>query len=145
MTGGDRPSTLVVWLASVMTNDDIIVFRHFDTVIDANIAKTKLDAYGIPCFLTEENMSNLYPGQRFLAFKVRLHLFAKDEERACQVLEEIRLLSDADSSSKCPRCSSTRITRDFPKQSGETLTFIFFGVLFPHKKVNHCLDCDNEF
>ena len=42
--------------------DDIIVFRKFETSIDANIVKSKLDAYGIPCFLTEENMANLYPG-----------------------------------------------------------------------------------
>jgi len=126
-------------------NDDIIVFRQFDTVIDANIAKTKLDAYGIPCFLTEENMSNLYPGQRFLAFKVRLHLFAKDEEQASGILQDVNLTSDADTSSRCPKCNSTRIIRDFPRRAGETLTFIFFGVLFPHKKVDHCLDCDNEF
>jgi hypothetical protein len=126
-------------------NDDIIVFRQFDTVIDANIAKTKLDANDIPCFLTEENMSNLYPGQRFLAFKVRLHLFARDEERASGVLSDIDLTSDSDTSMRCTKCGSSRIMRDFPKQSGESLTFIFFGVLFPHKKVNHCLDCDNEF
>jgi hypothetical protein len=126
-------------------NDDIIVFRQFDTVIDANIAKTKLDANDIPCFLTEENMSNLYPGQRFLAFKVRLHLFARDEEQASSILSDIDLTSDADTSMRCSRCGSSRITRDFPKQSGESLTFIFFGVLFPHKKVNHCLDCDYEF
>jgi hypothetical protein len=126
-------------------NDNIIVFRQFDTVIDANIAKTKLDAYGIPCFLTEENMSNLYPGQRFLAFKVRLHLFAKDEEQASKILQEISLTSDADTTSQCPKCNSTRIVRDFPKQVRETLAFIFFGILLPHKKVSHCLDCDNEF
>jgi hypothetical protein len=125
--------------------DDIIVFRQFDTVIDANIAKTKLDAYGVPCFLTEENMSNLYPGQPFLAFKVRLHLFARDEEQARHILFEIDLTSDADTSSSCPKCRSSRITRDFPKQIGESLYILFFGVLFPHRKVNHCLDCDNEF
>jgi hypothetical protein len=125
--------------------DNIIVFRHFDTVIDANIAKTKLDANDVPCFLTEENMSNLYPGQPFFAFKVRLHLFAQDEERAHQVLSDIELTSDADSSFSCPKCNSFRIMRDFPKQSGESLTILFFGVLFPHRKVNHCLDCDNEF
>lgn len=126
-------------------NDEIIVYRHYDTVIDANIAKTKLDAYDIPCFLTEENMSNLYPGQQFLAFKVRLHLFSKDEDRAGQILTEIKLTSDSDTSLVCTKCNSSRIVRDFPKESGESLTFIIFGVLFPHKKVNHCLDCDHEF
>ena len=68
--------------------DDIIVLRLYDTVIEANLAKTKLDAFGVPCFLTEENMSNLYPGQPFAAFKVRLHVFARDEEQAHSVLED---------------------------------------------------------
>lgn len=130
----------------ITEKDDIIVFRHYDTVIDANIAKTKLDAYGIPCFLTEENMSNLYPGQPFLAFKVRLHLFAKDEEKAHGILEDqTQMSTDSDHSSRCPKCHSLRITRDFPKEESDSLTNLFFGVLFPHRKVNHCLDCDNEF
>jgi hypothetical protein len=125
--------------------DDIVVFRHYDTVIEANIAKTKLDAYGVPCFLTEENMSNLYPGQPFMAFKVRLHLFGKDEERALQILTEENVRIESDSSHRCPKCNSSRIVRDFPKESADNLAFVFFGVLFPHKKVNRCIDCDNEF
>lgn len=128
----------------VTDKDDIIVFRHYDTVIVANIAKTKLDAFDIPCFLTEENMSNLYPGQPFMAFKVRLHIFAKDEERAFEILNEIPEV-DPEMASKCPQCRSMRIVRDFPKQSSESLTFLFFGVLFPGRKVSHCLDCDHEF
>lgn len=129
----------------IRDQDDIIVFRHFDTVIDANIAKTKLDANDIPCFLTEENMSSLYPGQPFMAFKVRLHLFAGDEERAAVILAEHTVSMETDPTHRCPACHSAMIERDFPKESAENLAFIFFGVLFPHKKINHCMDCDNEF
>lgn len=125
--------------------NEIIVFRHFDNAIDASIAKTKLDAYGIPCFLTEENMSNLYPGVPFVAFKVRLHLFLHDSEKATQILTESALSSDDDVSAHCPRCFSPRIVRDFPKATRDSLTYLLFGVFFPHKKVNHCLGCDNEF
>lgn len=132
--------------AAVNEQDDIIVYRHYDTVIQANIAKTKLDANGVPCFLTEENMSNLYPGQPFMAFKVRLHLFAKDEEIANKILQEENLTVENENEPyRCPVCNSSRIVRDFPKQSGDSLTFLFFGVFFPHKKVNRCLDCDTEF
>ena len=69
------------------TGEDIVVYQYFDNAIEANIAKTKLDAYGIPCFLTEENMAGLYPGQNFNAFKVRRHLFSADRERADQDLK----------------------------------------------------------
>ena len=44
------------------SDNEIVVFQHFDNAIEANIAKTKLDAFGVPCFLTEENMGGLYPG-----------------------------------------------------------------------------------
>jgi hypothetical protein len=72
-------------------HDEIIVFKRFANVIDANIIKTKLDANGIPCFLTDENLANLYPLQNFLAMGVRLHLFAKDVEWAKSVLIENNL------------------------------------------------------
>ena len=61
---------------------DIIVFRKFETLIEANIVRAKLDAYGVPCFLTEENLASLYPGASSLMNSdVRLHLFAHDRER----------------------------------------------------------------
>ena len=49
----------------------------------------------------------------------------------------------------CPRCSGRRVQRDFPKSLSEqpfsSLMVLFFGVLMPQKKINHCLDCDYEF
>jgi hypothetical protein len=124
--------------------DKIIVLRYFDSTIDANIAKTKLDAYGVPCFLTEENISNLYPGQAFTG-RVRLHLFSRDEHRAREILADVQLTSDADSMLRCDRCNSSRVVRDFPKAFRDTLTVLFLGVFLQRKKVNCCLDCGNEF
>lgn len=124
--------------------DKIIVLRYFDSTIDANIAKTKLDAYGVPCFLTEENISNLYPGQAFSG-RVRLHLFLQDEQRAREILADVEMTSDSDSVLRCNRCNSSRIVRNFPKPLRDTLTILFLGVFLPRKKVNCCLDCDHEF
>jgi hypothetical protein len=125
--------------------DDIVIFHRYDTVIDANIAKTKLDAHGIPCFLSGENMSSLYPSQPLLGLKVALHLFRNDTEKAETILGTDDALVENDQATRCPACQSTRIERDFPKEESESLTVLFFGVLFPGKKVNHCLDCDTEF
>jgi hypothetical protein len=77
--------------------DDIIVFKRFENAIDANIIKTKLDAHGIPCFLTEENLANLYPTLNLLSNGVRLHLFEKDIEWAKEVLKENNLSLNDDS------------------------------------------------
>jgi hypothetical protein len=129
--------------------NNIIVFQEFANPIEANIIKSKLDAYGIPCFLTEENLANLYAGYQFVPFRVRLHLFEKDAERAGQLLREQNLVIDDETGTRCPRCRSTRVERVFPKKLSEStwsgLGLLFFGVFFPHKKISHCLDCGLEF
>jgi hypothetical protein len=72
----------------VQDRDHIVEFRKFDNSIEASLAKTKLDAHGIPCFLTGENMANLYPGQQVVPFHIRLHIFQADVEQATLVLTE---------------------------------------------------------
>jgi DNA-directed RNA polymerase subunit RPC12/RpoP len=130
--------------------DDIVVFRKFETTIEATIVKSKLDTYGIPCFLTEENMTNLYPGASSLMnFNVRLHLFARDLSRAEELLKENQLDSEDEFTVKCPRCNSSRLERDFPRKMSTSfasaLNVMFFGVFFPEKKIYRCLECDAEF
>jgi hypothetical protein len=132
-----------------MDTDEIIVFRQFDNSIEASIVKTKLDAYGIPCFLSEENLANLYPGQSFNVFSIRLHLFAKDAEQAQQIMDESNLILDNESVNRCPCCKSVKLERDFPKKLSEGLSsslgVLFFGVFFPKHKIFRCLDCEHEF
>ncbi|MEX2233298.1 MAG: DUF2007 domain-containing protein [Cyclobacteriaceae bacterium] len=125
--------------------EKIVVFQHFDNAIDAHIAKSKLDAYGVPCFLTEENMANLYPGQSLYAFKIRLHLFGSDRDRASQILMGEDLSIQGEDSGNCPKCQSLGVTRGFPKKDADSLLFVLFGVFFPHKKVNQCPNCGFEF
>lgn len=132
------------------TQDDIVVFDNFKTSIEANIVKSKLDAYGVPCFLTEENMANLYPGANSLMnFAVRLHLFSRDVERARNIMSENNMTLHDESMLKCPNCRSGKLERDFPKKLSLTfasaLNTLFFGIFFPHKKVFRCLECEFEF
>jgi len=134
----------------MQNHDEIIVFQKYKDAIDANIAKSKLDAYGIPCFLTEENMANLYPGaSNLMNFSVRLHLFGLDADRATQIMSENNLQVHDDSVVKCPRCGSQNIERDFPKKLTldfmASLQYLFFGIFYPEKKVYRCSDCDVEF
>lgn len=71
-----------------MENDKIIVLMQFESAIDANIAKTKLDAYGIPCFLTDENLASLYPLPNMTSMQARIHVFENDREQALEILNE---------------------------------------------------------
>jgi hypothetical protein len=130
----------------------IVEFRQFDTAIDANIVKTKLDVNGIPCFLTEENMANLYPGVGFhlAAFRVRLHLFSEDVERATGILEEVAHLQvNEEVTTACPRCQSTEVRRDYSnKPAGRFLRLLFTSLVMipiPALRVNHCNHCGLEF
>ena len=70
------------------SGEDIIVFDSYENSIKANLVKTKLDAYGIPCFLSGENFVNLYPFKNELFSGVSLHIFAKDITRVEEILEE---------------------------------------------------------
>ncbi|MCB0491182.1 MAG: DUF2007 domain-containing protein [Cyclobacteriaceae bacterium] len=67
--------------------DKIIVFKGFDTGVEANLAKTKLDAYGIPCFLSGEGAMNIYPIRNDIFPGVRLHIFENDKPRVTEILE----------------------------------------------------------
>lgn len=88
-----------------MTNlhNKIIIFKAYDTVMEANLAKTKLDAYGIPCFLTDENLTNLYPIRNAIFPGVRLHIFEQDTDEVKTILEEEQA---SNGFIKCPRCGS---------------------------------------
>jgi len=66
----------------------IIVFDSYENTIKANLVKTKLDAYGIPCFLSGENFVNLYPFKNELFSGASLHVFENDVVRIKEILEE---------------------------------------------------------
>lgn len=70
------------------SEEKIVIYQAYDTVMQANLAKTKLDAYGVPCFLTEENFTGLYPLRNDIFPGVRLHIFENDTERVREILLE---------------------------------------------------------
>lgn len=122
--------------------DRIVVFKEFDSAIQANIIKAKLDAFDIPCFLTEENLANLYPSMPLLSIGVRLHVFQKDIDQANAILEE-QTLYISDNSIMCPKCGSNLIEN----QSANRILRVIrnaFSSLFPIPE-HTCLRCGKEF
>jgi hypothetical protein len=125
--------------------DEIVVFKRFENAIDANLAKTKLDAYGIPCFLTEENLANLYASQSFMLFGVRLHIFSQDAGRVQEILTEN--VADQDPTI-CPRCKSFKIEIEYSRKIGHRLLSflsLIIASLLPVPKVYRCQQCEFEF
>lgn len=130
-------------------HDQIIVFRKYESSIEANLAKTKLDAYGVPCFLTEENVTNLYPLQNLLLFGVRLHIFRNDRQLVEQVLTETVYLENE--TLACPVCRSPNIKLEYSQKLSMNLGRMLMGLLarvivpVPSKKIYRCQDCHREF
>ncbi len=118
------------------------MLKRFETVIEANIARTKLDAFGIPCFLTEENVTNMT--NHLLSGGIRLHVFARDEERARQIVMGDQLSKD-DDLIVCPRCHSRKIIRNGPESKVGKLMGAVVRVLLGLTRPYYCQNCGHEF
>lgn len=127
--------------------EKIIILKHFDTAIEANLAKTKLDAYGIPCFLTDEVFNGLYPIRNEIFPGVRLNIFEKDHSEALRILEEEDTSASVTDVVQCPRCKSEKTERVVAKRIRllAILSLLTFGVLVPAKYINKCNNCGAEF
>lgn len=123
----------------------IVVFQAFDTLIQANLVKTKLDAYGIPCFLTDENFVNLYPIRNEIFPGIRLHIFESDIDRVSEILKE-NLTFEKENHLKCPRCHSLQVQLKNKKVGllGWTLA-LFTLLIWPQKRIFECQACENTF
>jgi len=71
------------------SSENIVVYNTYDNSIQANLVKTKLDAYGIPCFLSEENFGTIFPFKNQAFGGVRLHVFENDKIRITEILDSI--------------------------------------------------------
>lgn len=119
------------------------MLKRFETVIEANIARTKLDAFGIPCFLTEENVTHMT--NHLLSGGIRLHIFAKDAERASQIVLGDQLSKSDDGLIVCPRCHSRKIIRNEPQTAGGKLMGAVVRFLLGLTRPYYCQDCGHEF
>ena len=69
-------------------SDKIVVYRTFESPMEANIILAKLKDAGFDCFLTGENAALVYPVFDTSISGVQLHVFEKDLEQIENVLAE---------------------------------------------------------
>jgi len=98
--------------------ENIIVLDSFYEPLAAHLARTKLEAAGIPCFLTNENLVSLNRMYSPVAGGVRLHIYQRDATRAAEVLRPPVVMQavpgglappagpEAVPALTCPRCGS---------------------------------------
>jgi hypothetical protein len=118
--------------------DKIVVFHSFSDPIEANIIKAKLDAHGVPCFLSEENLATLTP---FLSNGVRLHIFEADRDEVMRIVLKSKPEGD-DDLAICPFCKSKRIIT-FSETGLNPATVV--KIMLQLSKRHYCLDCEAEF
>ena len=65
---------------------EIVLYRTFDSPVEANIVKDVLETNGVPCFL-----SSVLPLTNSEVGAIRLNVFAEDVEKADTILSTTQL------------------------------------------------------
>lgn len=68
------------------STERIVVLESYYEPLAAHLARTRLAAAGIPCFLTNENLISLNRFYSPVAGGVRLHVYARDVAQAIEML-----------------------------------------------------------
>jgi len=137
--------------------DDIITFETFYDPMLAQIIRTKLEANGIPCFISDENLGPLYPMYNQGAGGIKLKIFARDLERCKQLVAEDSELPQnfevepgSDNVVICPFCGSTNTYYEPPNTEKTTwiddMVSAVDAINPLHADKNwHCNDCHQNF
>ncbi len=72
-----------------MSNNNFVVIKTFTNLVDAKLAKSKLDSYGINSWLDNENLSALNWFYIQATGGIRLRVEQKEAEKAVEILGDI--------------------------------------------------------
>ncbi|WP_210513844.1 putative signal transducing protein [Hymenobacter terricola] len=145
-----------------MSSPDSVVFlESFYEPMAANLARTRLEAAGIPCFLSNENLVSIMPLYSPITGGVRLHVRQRDVEEALEVLhyEPVPLATGPDVASfaadapdpvapRCPRCGSSNVAYGAATRNTYGFWASVLSVLLRYPvrgRRYHCFHCGNEF
>jgi DNA-directed RNA polymerase subunit RPC12/RpoP len=134
-------------------NDKIIQLMTFQTIMEAEIIKSKLESFEIPCSISGQDAMYFNPLFESDSERVKLSIFERDYELAIKVLSDKGNVN-ADYLNKeglsCPKCGSLNIDHyKREKKRFNLITFILsvFMVVLPRdtEVVYQCKDCGLEF
>jgi len=133
--------------------ENIIVLDSYYEPLAAHLARTKLEAAGIPCFLTNENLVSLNRMYSPVAGGVRLHVYQRDAAQAAEVLRELPVMQAVPgglaeptaTTEQCPRCGSVEVSYDAAAEPGAAHWFVaLLSRLrrYPLQgRAHHCFHC----
>ena len=144
----------------VPASENIIVFDSYYEPLAAHLARTRLEAAGIPCFLTNENLVSLNRMYSPIAGGVRLHIYQRDAAQAAEVLREPAVMqatrggqappeAATPDTLACPRCGSHEVSYDAAAAPGAAHWFVaLLSKLrrYPLQgRAHHCFHCGLNF
>lgn len=135
---------------------NIIVLGTYYNPVDAHLARTQLEAVGIACFLSNENMVVLNRMYSPAAGGVRLHVYERDAARAAEALHKPTLMyaerggvEAAGAGLTCPRCNSTEVVSEATRPTPGRWWAALRGWLRRNELLpgpgNHCFSCGLDF
>lgn len=77
-------------------DDDIVVFETYYNPMLAQIVLARLEANGIPGFITDESLGVLYPVYNQGGGGIKLKVFARDLEKCKEIMAEDTNLSQGE-------------------------------------------------
>ena len=141
--------------------ENIIVLGSYYEPVAAHLARTKLEAAGIPCFLTNENLVSLNRRYSPVAGGVRLHVYQRDAAQATEVLREPPVMRAAPgglaepadptaAATTCPRCGSHDVTAEAPAApvgAASWLTTLLARLrhYYAQGQTHHCFNCGLDY
>ena len=69
-------------------DDKIVVYKTFDSPMEANIVLTRLQDAGFSCFFSGENAAMVYPVFDTSVSGIQLHVFEREVEEIEKLLAE---------------------------------------------------------
>ncbi|MDB5137224.1 MAG: hypothetical protein JWP37_3827 [Mucilaginibacter sp.] len=137
--------------------EEIITFETYYDPMLAQIIRTKLEANGIPCFVTDESLGILYPVYNQGGGGIKIKVFARDLEKCRELIaEDSELPPDfetphgADNVVICPYCGSTNVLHVPPAENKTSWLDDVVSVIeainpFHNEKAWHCNNCRQDF
>lgn len=128
--------------------DAIVLLESFPNAIAAHMAKGRLDAEEIPCFLSNENRP-YGPISGGVRLHVRLQDLAAARETLRFELVPMQVAPEPDATQQlvaCPRCGSQDVAEAPVNQKGSAPMRLFFWLRSSLSGTSHhCFHCGNEF
>ena len=134
----------------------IVLLESFADPITAHLAKSRLEAEQIPCFLTNENLVSLNRLYGPASGGVRLHVREQDAAAAIEVLryETVPMTASAATDAPgpetlhCPRCGSTDVAFGPATRNTYSWPMLLLSMVLAYPlrgRRYHCFHCRHEF